>query len=122
MPFAPIGRVEDASLYFKLDQSPAEYANMTITCDVTDRCKNEAPAVVHVDGTARPQLVHKETNEFIWDLLTEYTAATGRGLLVNTSFNMHEEPIVCTDQEAISAFLKAELDILVLGEYAYERV
>ncbi len=122
MPFAPIGRAEDALLYFTLDQIPEEYVNMTITCDVTDRCKKEARAVVHVDGTARPQLVYQQTNKFIWELLTEYKSVTGRGLLVNTSFNMHEEPIVCSDQEAISAFLRAELDVLVLGEYAYERV
>jgi carbamoyltransferase len=121
MPFAPIGGAEDAPIYFKLDQSLAEYVNMTITCDVTDQCKEEARAVVHVDGTARPQLVYKETNRFIWDLLTEYKSVTGRGLLVNTSFNMHEEPIVCSGQEAVSSFLRADLDILVLGEYAYER-
>jgi carbamoyltransferase len=122
MPFAPIGREEDASLYFNLDQGASEYFNMTITCEVTELCKMEAPAVVHVDGTARPQLTSYEVNEFIWTVLTKYKELTGRGLLVNTSFNMHEEPIVCSSYDAISSFLQAELDLLVLGDKAYERV
>lgn len=116
MPFAPIGRAEDANEYFVLDQNVSEYKNMTITCDVTELCKTQAPAVVHIDGTARPQLITRDMNPFIWDILSEYKLVTGKGLLVNTSFNLHEEPIIRTSSEAIESFVKANLDLLVLDQ------
>lgn len=119
MPFAPVLRAEDAPVFLKnfgpATSHTAEF--MTITYDVTDRCKREAPATVHVDGTARPQLVRREVNPDYHDILTEYHALTGLSVLVNTSFNMHEEPIVCTPQDAVRAFLDSNIDILALGPF-----
>lgn len=88
---------------------------MTITFDCTEAMKRDSPAVVHVDGTARPQLIRKEDNPSYYAILNEYKALTGIPSLVNTSFNMHEEPIVCTPEEAIQAFMQSKLDALVLG-------
>jgi carbamoyltransferase len=72
---------------------------------------------VHVDGTARPQLVSAETNRGFYRILTEYKRLTGRSSLINTSFNMHEEPIVCTPRDAVRSFLAGGIDYLALGEF-----
>ena len=90
---------------------------MTITYDVTDLCKTAAPAIVHVDGTARPQLVDRETNPSMFDVLTEYKKIRGFSIMVNTSFNMHEEPIIRTPSEAVESVKQAELDVLAIGDY-----
>ena len=90
---------------------------MTITYDVTDRCKREAPAVVHVDSTARPQVVSQESNPSVHRVLEEYEKLTGFPQVINTSFNMHEEPIVCTAKDAVRAFQTGHLDVLAIGDY-----
>jgi carbamoyltransferase len=122
MPFAPILLASRAADYMKNFQTaasvPAEF--MTITYAVTDRCALEAPAIVHVDGTARPQIVYPEVNPSVAKVLEEYEKLTGKAVLVNTSFNMHEEPIVCSPQDAIRAFLLGHLDILAIGNYIVE--
>lgn len=119
MPFAPVLRAQDAPAFLKnfgpVTSHAAEF--MTITYDVTDRCKQEAPATVHIDGTARPQLVRQEINPSYHDILSEYHALTGLSVLVNTSFNMHEEPIVCSPRDAVRAFLDSNIDILALGPF-----
>ena len=118
MPFAPITRIEDADLEYvgwRGAERSAEF--MTVTFDVTDHLRKACPAVVHVDGTARPQLVRREVDPFLHELLTEYHALTGLTSLVNTSFNIHEEPIVCTPEEALSGFFQAQLDYLYLEGY-----
>jgi carbamoyltransferase len=119
MPFAPVMRIEDAPAFLqRFDARTAHTAEfMTITYDVTDRCKREAPAVVHVDGTARPQVLRREVNPAYYDILTEYHRLTGLSVLVNTSFNMHEEPIVCTPSEALAAFTASNLDVLAAGPF-----
>jgi carbamoyltransferase len=119
MPFAPVIRDIDAAKFFKcFDQKTSRASGfMTLTYDVTELCKIEAPAVVHVDDTARPQVITRAINESYYDILSEYKKLTGLSILVNTSFNMHEEPIVCTPSEAIHAFLNAQLDILAIGPY-----
>jgi carbamoyltransferase len=118
MPFAP------ATLYDKRHEcyrnvNGAEYAAqfMTITFDCTEKMKRECPAAVHVDGTARPQLVSAESNPSFHKILTEYYKLTGIPSLINTSFNMHEEPIVCTPADAIRAFLQGNLDYLAIGNF-----
>ena len=93
---------------------------MTITYEATDRCKSEAPAVVHVDGTTRPQVVDEMTNPGFRTLLTEYERLTGYPQVINTSFNMHEEPIVRTAEDAVRAFESSQLDVLALGDYILE--
>lgn len=119
MPFAPVCRDVDANAFFRNMTSVTRHAAefMTITYDTTDRCRQEAPAVVHVDGTARPQIIRRDINPDYYDILTEYNRLTGRSILVNTSFNMHEEPIVCTADEAVAAFFESGIDSLVLGPY-----
>ena len=73
--------------------------------------------MVHVDGTARPQFVTEDINPSMYRILSRYESLTGIPLLVNTSFNMHEEPIVCTPAEAIRAFLASRLDYLAMGPF-----
>ena len=93
---------------------------MTITFDCTDEFKRSCPAAVHVDGTARPQLVKESTNASFAAVLREYRRLTGIGAVVNTSFNMHEEPIVCTPDDAVRAFLQGRLDFLAMGPFVVE--
>lgn len=86
---------------------------MITVIQVSDEWKSKIPAVVHVDGTARPQMVSKETNPRYWNLINEFRKITGIPLLLNTSFNI-QEPIVCTPSDAINTFKKANFDALVL--------
>jgi carbamoyltransferase len=119
MPFAPVCRDVDAHAFFaNVTPATAHTAEfMTITYHATERCRREAPAVVHVDGTARPQIIRREVNPEYYDILTEYNRLTGLSILVNTSFNMHEEPIVCSAAEAVAAFFASHLDSLALGPF-----
>ncbi|MEE2753844.1 MAG: carbamoyltransferase C-terminal domain-containing protein, partial [Candidatus Latescibacterota bacterium] len=121
MPFAPaILRSHAEDHYRGYDPSHRAAEFMTITYEATDRCKSEAPAVVHVDGTARPQVVDEMTNPGFHTLLTEYKRLTGYPQVINTSFNMHEEPIVRTAEDAVRAFESSQLDVLALGDYILE--
>lgn len=118
MPFAPVILQEHAKEYFpdwEEDQIAARF--MTITYDASEIARKNIPAAVHVDGTARPQVIRREDNPDYYDILREYHAITGVASVINTSFNMHEEPIVRTAEEAIAAFRAAELDALVLGPF-----
>jgi carbamoyltransferase len=74
------------------------------------------PAVTHVDGSARLQTVSRELDERFWMLLTEFERQTGIPILLNTSFNVRGQPIVCTPEEAIETFLRARLDALILDD------
>lgn len=117
MPFAPLSRVEDASLlYENASQIERAAAFMTITANCTDLMKEKCPAVVHVDGTARPQLVSRETNALIHEAITIYYEKTGVPSIVNTSFNLHEEPIVCTPEDALTGFFESGLDYLLFED------
>ena len=73
--------------------------------------------VVHIDGTARPQLVCLEDNASYYRIIDEFRKLTGIPTVINTSFNMHEEPIVCTPQDAIRAFRQGRLDYLAIGDF-----
>ncbi|HLV77563.1 MAG TPA: carbamoyltransferase C-terminal domain-containing protein [Marinobacter sp.] len=118
MPFAPVTLYEARERCYhniKGAEHAAEF--MTITFDCTDFMKENCPAAVHVDGTARPQLIQREVNPGYYDILKEYEALSGIPCLINTSFNMHEEPIVNTPEDAVRAFLQGSLDYLVLGPY-----
>lgn len=118
MPFAPVILQEHAKEYFpdwNEDHIAARF--MTITYDASDMARKNIPAAVHVDGTARPQVICREDNPAYYDILKEYHAITGVPSVINTSFNMHEEPIVRTAEEAIVAFQAAGLDALVLGPF-----
>lgn len=118
MPFAPIVIDEKAHEVFD-DLEGKEHTNkfMTIIVDCKDWTKEHCPAIVHVDGTARPQIVSEEINPSMYRILTYYEEITGIPLLVNTSFNMHEEPIVCTPEDAVRGYTSAKLDYLAIGPF-----
>ncbi len=118
MPFAPAILDEDADEYVVGAQAARHAAEfMTVCFDCTSRMRREHPAVVHLDGTARAQFVREETNPAFHRILREFKRATGSGVLLNTSFNIHEEPIVRTPEEAVAAFQKARLDCLAMGDF-----
>ncbi len=118
MPFAPVTLPQYADACYKGMESRRYAARfMTATCDCTDLMKKQSPAVVHLDGTARPQLIERDAEPFYYDVLEKYHRKSGIPSLVNTSFNMHEEPIVCTPYDAIRAFTLGHLDALVLGPF-----
>ena len=118
MPFAPVTIYEERERFYhnmKGAEHTAEF--MTITFDCTDEMKKECPAAVHVDGTARPQLVKRAQNQGYYDIIKEYGKLSGVPCLINTSFNMHEEPIVCSPEDAVRAFLDGRLDYLAIGSF-----
>jgi carbamoyltransferase len=86
---------------------------MITVIEVAEDYKSKIPAVVHVDGTARPQMVSKRTNPRYWNLINEFKKITGIPMLLNTSFNI-QEPIVCSPKDAINTFKNANFDALVL--------
>ena len=118
MPFAPacLGDKADA-LFINLAGCEKTAEFMTITFDCTEAMKSHSPAAVHVDGTARPQLVTPQSNASFYKILSNYEAITGIPVLINTSFNMHEEPIVCSPADAVRAFLMGNIDYLAIGSY-----
>lgn len=111
-PFAPSVLAERASEYFDLHGARSPY--MLLVAPV--RTKN-IPAVTHIDGSARIQTLRREDNERFYDLIREFEKLTGCPVLVNTSFNIRGEPIVCTPEEAFRAFLNTDMDVLVLGNF-----
>jgi carbamoyltransferase len=118
MPFAPATLVQHAhECYEKMEgaEDPARF--MTITFDCTTQMAAQSPGVVHVDGTARPQLIDPETTPDFHRILTEYHRLTGIPSLINTSFNMHGEPIVCTPEDAIRSFQQGHIDYLAIGNF-----
>lgn len=118
MPFAPVTLAEHADKCYKNIGGARHTASfMTITFDCTDFMKEKSPATVHVDGTARPQLISEEQNPSYYKILNEYYKITGIPSIVNTSFNMHEEPIVCTPRDAIRSFQQGHLEYLAIGNY-----
>jgi carbamoyltransferase len=118
MPFAPATLAEHADeCYVGLDGARDSARFMTITFSCTPRMREQSPGVVHVDGTARPQIVDRATAPDFHAILTRYHALTGVPSLLNTSFNMHEEPIVRSPSDAVRAFQLARLDWLAIGDY-----
>ncbi len=118
MPFAPATPVELAGELFHGAESVRHTAQfMTITRDCTEMAKELCSGVVHVDGTARPQYVCPEAAPGFHSIITHFHRLTGMPSVINTSFNIHEEPIVCTPKDAVRAFLVGHLDYLALGDY-----
>ncbi|MDD5556332.1 MAG: carbamoyltransferase C-terminal domain-containing protein [bacterium] len=121
MPFAPATLVERAAeCYRDVDRNIHPAMFMTITFDCTDSMKRESPAAVHVDGTARPQLVSRESNASFYAIIDEYRKITGLPSIINTSYNMHEEPIVCSPDDAVRSFIEGHLDHLAMGPFLAE--
>lgn len=120
MPFAPSMLAEKAAdVLENYDNGPAKYADqfMTITYDVKPEWREKTQATTHVDGTARPQVVTKEGNPAYHKLIEEYYKLSGIPVVINTSFNMHEEPIVTTPNDAIRSFQQGCLDYLAIGSF-----
>ena len=118
MPFAPVTLYEAREkCYHNIRGAEHSAEFMTITFDCTEFMRENCPAAVHVDGTARPQLVQRDVNPGYYDILKEYEKISGIPSLINTSFNMHEEPIVNTPQDAVRAFVQGALDYLAIGPF-----
>jgi len=121
MPFAPSVLAEHADeVFIGVEKARHTAEFMTITFDVRPEWRARIPAVVHVDGTARPQLVRPEVNPRYHRPISAYCALSGIPLLINTSFNVHEEPIVCGPEEAISALVDNRIDRLAVGPFWVE--
>jgi carbamoyltransferase len=132
-PFAPIVLREDLSQWFELDEDspymllvapvhPEKRRQMNDTekqlfgIDKLNVPRSEVPAVTHVDYSARIQTVHADTNPRLHGLLSRFRDKTGCPVLVNTSFNVRGEPIVCTPEDAFRCFMGTELDVLVVED------
>lgn len=117
-PFAP------AMLYEVVDDylvNAREEPYMITSFDVKPEKQDNIPAVVHVDGTSRPQTVRREMNQRYYDLIKNFGAITGENVVLNTSFNVKGEPIICHPREAIKCFFDTGLDVLVLGDFVLKK-
>jgi carbamoyltransferase len=121
-PFAPVVGEADAAEVF--DVGPVNrYAArfMTICCGVHERWRQRIPAVVHIDGSARPQIIARADNPLYFDILAAFKARTGLPVLVNTSFNVHEEPIVNRPEECRKALDEGRVDFIVTPDAVWTR-
>jgi carbamoyltransferase len=135
-PFAPVVRRERVADYFELD---CDSPYMLVVAPVKEalrkpvsagfgglerlkQLRSTIPAVTHIDDSARIQTVTQEENPRLYALLEKFEQATGCGVLVNTSFNVRGEPIVCTPDDAYRCFVKTEMDFLVIGNFLLERM
>lgn len=137
-PFAPSVLAEDSPEYFDIN---AHSPYMLLVADVAESRKADIPAnyydlplmerlyinrsdlpsITHIDFSARIQSVHKETNERYYTLIEKFKERTGYGVIVNTSFNVRGEPIVCTPDDAYRCFMRTEMDYLVAGDYLFTK-
>ncbi len=134
-PFAPSVAVEQVRDYFELDE-PSPY--MLLVADVARRLRkpvdtsvhgleklyqirSDLPAITHVDGSARIQTVDRAVNPRYHALLTAFEQRTGCPVLINTSFNVRGEPIVCTPEDAWRCFMRTDMDVLVMDRYVIEK-
>jgi len=137
-PFAPSVLAEDAARYFELETDspymllvapvakshrkdlPGNYHELPLWERLYFE-RSDIPAITHLDFSARVQTVHRDTNPRYWELLQAFKKLTGTALLVNTSFNVRGEPIVCTPTDAYRCFRSTEMDYLVIGNYLYHK-
>jgi carbamoyltransferase len=84
---------------------------------VVNKIRSDIPAVTHVDYSARIQTVNKENNPVFYEIIKAFQRLTGCGVVINTSFNVRGEPIVCTPKDAYLCFMRTEMDVLVLGDF-----
>jgi carbamoyltransferase len=137
-PFAPTVLEEDIASYFDIDR-PSSYMLLVVPVVESKRItlpegfihkslnerlntvRSDVPAITHIDYSARIQSVSKETNPKYWTLINEFKKLTGCPLIVNTSFNVRGEPIVCTPEDAYRCFMKTEMDVLVMGNYLFSK-
>jgi carbamoyltransferase len=117
-PFAPVCLQEETHNWFTTKQAEPF---MTFTTRFSEKAPAKLPAVTHCDGSARLQTIAEHENDRMYQLLKAFHQKTGCPVLVNTSFNQRGEPVVCTPQDAFSAFLRCELDMLVMGNLIVRR-
>ena len=137
-PFAPSVLAEEAANYFDLEtDSPYMLLVQPVKEEIRETLpegyhamplreklavpRSSLPAITHIDFSARVQTVHKETNRPYWGLINAFRERTGCGMVVNTSFNVRGEPIVCTPEDAYRCFMNTEMDYLVIGEYVFAK-
>ncbi|MCP3983183.1 MAG: carbamoyltransferase [bacterium] len=109
-PFAPAVLAEKADQWFEIDR---ESPYMLLVCQVKEGVN--APAITHVDGSARLQTVTRDSHSEFYDLIRAFDERTGCPVVINTSFNVRGEPIVCTPEDAYLCFMRTQMDVLVLG-------
>lgn len=117
MPFAPCTlweRAKDCYTGIEGAEHTAQFMNISFQC--TDFMRAKSPGAIHVDNSARPQLV-KPSHKSFYCIIDEYYKLTGIPTLINTSFNIHEEPIVCTPEDALKTFDEGKIDFLAIGNY-----
>jgi carbamoyltransferase len=137
-PFAPSVLAEQVSEHFEIDR-PSPYMlvvaylrpeKRVAMTDVEERCwgidklnvvRSDIPAVTHVDYSARLQTVHQETNPFYYRIIEAFSEMTGCPVIVNTSFNVRGEPIVCSPQDAFTCFMRTEMDYLVMENFLLDK-
>lgn len=137
-PFAPSVLEEDCGLYFDYE-GPSPY--MLTVHPIRESIKKQLPenyeklslkeklytnrsylqSITHVDYSSRIQTVQKETNYRYYELISSFKELTGYGVIVNTSFNVRGEPIVCTPEDAYKCFMRTEMDYLVIGDYVFDK-
>ena len=123
MPFAPSALEEYASQVFLCEKSKYTGEFMTMLYDTREEWVTKIPAVVHpIDKTARAQIVRKEANPKYHDLISQFFKLTGIPLILNTSFNVHEEPIVCKPSEAFKHLESGIVDGLVIGNLFFQKI
>lgn len=111
-PFAPSIIEESADLLLVEDKN-SEY--MLLVNHIQKKMREKLPAVTHIDGSCRPQIVKRTKNLLFWEVINEFKKITGIGAILNTSFNQKDEPIVCTPLEALRVYISSGLDALILG-------
>jgi carbamoyltransferase len=116
-PFAPSVLEEKVSEYFDLDR---ESPYMLLVAQVRED-KRTIPSVTHVDGSARIQTVSRETSPLFYDLIRSFDELTGCPVIINTSFNVRGEPIVCTPKDAYLCFMRTNMDYLAIGNYLLDK-
>ncbi len=121
-PFAPVVTEEDANKYFDTDlpvPEPTDY--MLMVYPVKKEWRTKIPAVTHVDGSGRLQTVQKKQNPLYYNLIKEFGRLSGVPILINTSFNIRGEPIVCTPYDAYKCMMGTGIDYLTMGKYLIKR-
>jgi carbamoyltransferase len=137
-PFAPSVLAEDCAEYFEHDSTspymllvqpvqqkrrkalPPGYDSFSLK-EKLYHLRSDMPAITHIDFSARIQTVHPETNPKYYELVREFKKLTGYGVIVNTSFNVRGEPIICTPEDAYRCFMRTEMDYLVVGNFVFEK-
>jgi carbamoyltransferase len=113
-PFAPSVLADKADEWFDLREHPSPF--MLLVADVNEG-KRVVPAITHVDHSARVQTVSRDTTPLYYDLIAAFEKKTGCPLVINTSFNVRGEPIVCTPEDAFQCFIRTHMDTLVIGPF-----